>query len=313
MINLKHRLLESGLVLENAYLDKYVTIIFNNRSTNKEKFKTDAHHIIPAFYYRASNNRIDNSTSNIVNLYSKDHILAHIFLALCVTDKYKDAAAHSVGRVITGHEGHYENIEAAVDLLDFEELQKINEIRKHAISEASKLRKPNKNKIWINNGATNRMILPEDYDTYAKQGYTKGRTPLPEEGIEKMRQSRKGQKPSQATIDKRRAAWKKRYEAGEISVSVSTSTREQISNTLVEYYKINKHVSKGKIAINNKQLKKVKYVNEEDLPSWEAAGWEKGGSYCKKYRIFKDNRYKCVTEDTLQTWLNDGWELQGKS
>ena len=44
---------------------------------------------MPRFYFRTNKIPIDNSTKNIANLVFKDHILAHYYLALCATNKYK--------------------------------------------------------------------------------------------------------------------------------------------------------------------------------------------------------------------------------
>ena len=88
-MNLKEKLLSLNIVIDNSYLDFYCQLIDNNRSTKKEKSKTQKHHIIPRYYYRENNLEIDNSKENIVYLDYKDHILAHYYLCLCSNDKYR--------------------------------------------------------------------------------------------------------------------------------------------------------------------------------------------------------------------------------
>ena len=87
MNQLKDYLLDFGIFYENEYLEKYVDLIELNRSGCKEKYKTNKHHIIPQSYYKRHNIVIDNSNNNIVNLLYKDHILAHYYLCLCLSDK----------------------------------------------------------------------------------------------------------------------------------------------------------------------------------------------------------------------------------
>ena len=88
-MNLKEKILSFGLVHDNEYLDKYVEIIERKSAPVKQIGIHNKHHIIPRFYYKINRIPIDNSTENIANLVFKDHILAHYYLALCATDKYK--------------------------------------------------------------------------------------------------------------------------------------------------------------------------------------------------------------------------------
>lgn len=86
MEQLKDYLLNFGIFSKNDYLDKYVELIESNRDRQKEKYKTDKHHIIPRSYYKKHGIVIDNSDNNTVNLLYKDHILAHYYLCLCLSD-----------------------------------------------------------------------------------------------------------------------------------------------------------------------------------------------------------------------------------
>lgn len=87
-MDIKSKLLELDLVEDNEYLDKYVELI-NNSTVTKQKYKTHTHHIIPRFYYTDNNLDVDNSTNNIVELYVKDHLLAHYYLFKCGKGTFK--------------------------------------------------------------------------------------------------------------------------------------------------------------------------------------------------------------------------------
>jgi len=85
---LKKTLLEIGIVLDNEYLDLYISLINQNLTTKQEIHKTQRHHIIPKYYYKENGLKINNKVENIVNLFFKDHVLAHYYLALCSTKNY---------------------------------------------------------------------------------------------------------------------------------------------------------------------------------------------------------------------------------
>ena len=82
MQELKNKLLETGIFIDNEYLDLYCELINNNRNTVKEKHRTQCHHIIPRCYFNIIGIDIDNSENNLVNLLLKDHVLAHCYLVL---------------------------------------------------------------------------------------------------------------------------------------------------------------------------------------------------------------------------------------
>lgn len=97
MNNLKQKLLNTGIVEENLYLNKYIELIDLNQNTNWEKFKTQKHHIIPRYWFREKNLKIDNSKNNIVNLPYAEHLLAHYYLALCASNtNYRIKATKSL-------------------------------------------------------------------------------------------------------------------------------------------------------------------------------------------------------------------------
>ena len=82
-MDIKWQLLNTLAVLDNKYLDKYITLITENKTTKKETFITQKHHIIPRYVFKNLNLPIDNSSYNIVNLKFSDHLLAHYYLMKC--------------------------------------------------------------------------------------------------------------------------------------------------------------------------------------------------------------------------------------
>lgn len=86
---LKQELIKTNCFDDNNYLDLYCSLIYENRNRKKEKYKTQKHHIIPKCYYKLNNLDINNDDNNLVNLYFKDHILAHYYLCLCVNKNEK--------------------------------------------------------------------------------------------------------------------------------------------------------------------------------------------------------------------------------
>lgn len=83
MNDLKSKLLSLNVCVDNEYLDKYVDLIESNHDREREKFKTQRHHIIPKYYYKSVNEAVDNSKDNLVNLLYSEHIVAHSYLMMC--------------------------------------------------------------------------------------------------------------------------------------------------------------------------------------------------------------------------------------
>ena len=101
---LKEKLLNTGIIIDNEWLDKYVNIIVDKSIEKHIKFHSQAHHIIPKCYFRFTNRTVDNSASNKVELMFIDHALAHLYLANCTNDmqfKHRNMKAvdHVLGNV----------------------------------------------------------------------------------------------------------------------------------------------------------------------------------------------------------------------
>lgn len=127
---LKNKLLATNCFLDNKYLDKYCELIINNLETQKEKYKTQYHHIIPRCYYKLIGLDVDNSRNNLVNLLYKDHILAHYYLCLCTEGKLKYKLSNAFFH-LTYRTWKYENFDP-LNVLN--EYQNIYEEYKEAFS-----------------------------------------------------------------------------------------------------------------------------------------------------------------------------------
>lgn len=103
MLKLKKLLLDTGLVIDNQYLDEYVELIINNYDSIKIKNNTQEHHSIPVFCYsltevnkyqmadldsaerRRAATKLANADKNNkrVHLDYANHIKAHLLLSRC--------------------------------------------------------------------------------------------------------------------------------------------------------------------------------------------------------------------------------------
>ena len=82
-MDIKQKLLSLDIFNDNEYFKSYVELITNNIERKPIIHQTQRHHIIPKYYFKKNNLKCDNSKYNIVNLYYKDHIIAHYFLSHC--------------------------------------------------------------------------------------------------------------------------------------------------------------------------------------------------------------------------------------
>ena len=88
---LQEKLTSLNFILDNEYLHEYIKLLVSNIETKYSPGKTQRHHIIPRWYYTNHDLPVDNSSDNLINLYFKDHILAHYYLSLCTEGKFKYA------------------------------------------------------------------------------------------------------------------------------------------------------------------------------------------------------------------------------
>jgi len=101
--DLKQKLLSTNLVIDNEYLEKYIKLLFQNLTTEKEYGKTQKHHIFPKCLSKILNIPIDNT---VVNLCYKDHILAHYYLIYAANNtQLKTANIHAFNHLLK-FQGH---------------------------------------------------------------------------------------------------------------------------------------------------------------------------------------------------------------
>lgn len=90
ILDLETRLTACQGFVSNEYLSKYCQLVERNRRRSR-RGNTNAHHIIPRFWFKMMNKPVDNTLSNLVNLEYREHVLAHYYLCLCTTDKLQYA------------------------------------------------------------------------------------------------------------------------------------------------------------------------------------------------------------------------------
>lgn len=97
MLKTKYELLNLGLVVDNEYLDKYISL-FNSDVQIQSDTTMQKHHFIPIYYYKKlyhvgrkqAEVYASNDKNNIVkNVTMRTHILLHFYLEKCSTEKYR--------------------------------------------------------------------------------------------------------------------------------------------------------------------------------------------------------------------------------
>lgn len=192
-MNIKQNLLNTKLFIDNQYLDNYCEIIENNEYTKKQKFKTQVHHIIPRCICLKLNIDSMNDKDNLINLYYKDHLLAHYYLCLCCNDAYLRCKLFIAINFMLGNIKQYNSVtlekecKAILEALPkyqtlYEESNKIRAIliaKKnlgHSTSVETKLKisLKNKGRIYINKDSIVKSIFPNELNNYLSTGWTKG-------------------------------------------------------------------------------------------------------------------------------------------
>ena len=94
-MDIKFELINTGLFLDDEWLEQYVALMTRNLTTEKEQYKTQRHHIIPRYCYFSKNISVNNSKENIIHLSIIDHVYAHYYLTRCSTTDYSKYANES--------------------------------------------------------------------------------------------------------------------------------------------------------------------------------------------------------------------------
>ena len=233
---IKLKLLSSNLVVDNEYLDKYVTLIENNLTTKRKKFVTQRHHIIPRYYYKLNNLPLDNSKDNIVNLPYKYHFLAHLYLSKCsITEEFaynNIVALHYMTNKVDFNDD-WDNVDLELLQEEYERAKeylskhnpmyddKIREQHKEIVSSLEvrekisntmkiklangelfskeireKISNSQKGMLCMNKDGVYTRIHKEDLEKYLEDGWLRGARPLSKEHQEALRKSHVGKKYS---------------------------------------------------------------------------------------------------------------------
>lgn len=91
---LRQKLLATGEFEDNNFLDLYIQLIAT-REQLSEQIGCEIHHILPRSYYRACNQEVDNTESNLARLQYVDHCHAHWLLANCTRGKLQKDSCYA--------------------------------------------------------------------------------------------------------------------------------------------------------------------------------------------------------------------------
>lgn len=122
MTETKRKLLSFNIFMNNEYLDKYVELCANHVQPDCNNYY-EAHHIIPRCVFHYFGLDVDNSERNIVNLTSKNHLMAHYFLCLCIENQdVKEKLVFALLMMLNTRT--FPNYESLLEMLDrYEELK----------------------------------------------------------------------------------------------------------------------------------------------------------------------------------------------
>lgn len=305
----KEELLNLEIFIDNIYFQKYLELINKNISRSKEKHKTQRHHIIPRCYYKLNAKLCDNSTTNIVNLLYKDHVLAHYYLALCTKGNFKYYMICSLSHII-GNAGKFSDDPNLKNNLTYflekqEHYQELYEFSCEYKAEKYKGRK-------ISAETINKRL-----ETARKNGSLKHSEETKAKMRHKHNMSGKKKKPmSEETKAKLRllATGRKNNRVGEVWVNNGKNQHYIKNEDLYEY--LNNGYVKGKLKPNiSEEGRKVlmelgrKLGKKAKTPEQIAKIKEK---LQKKIAITNEQQNKHVDKEDLEYYLNNGWRIGAK-
>lgn len=198
----KEDLLKTGCFIDNEFLEKYMTLLQENQ--NNESI-LERHHIIPKCYYKMVGKEIDNSNDNIVDLTIKNHLMAHYYLANCISNKI---LYHKLAYMFSLIAATREKVLQEDDIKFIENLPLYSELRKA--------------NYW-----KGRSRSQEQRDKIRAAQYK--RTP---ELQEKMSQALRGKKRSIETRERMRQAALRRDKSTRATGPLPDSVKKKISETL---------------------------------------------------------------------------------
>ncbi|MCK9470197.1 MAG: hypothetical protein M0Q88_00395 [Bacilli bacterium] len=140
-MDIQSKLLKLNIFENNEFFQKYVYLLETNRDTEKIKFKTASHHIIPKSFCKKLGIKVDNSKSGVINLSHRDHALAHYYIAMCTKDDYLRYSSISAIQHIIGFNKkmNQENIDQFIENLDSYQALKEEQFAYHSSITKGKL------------------------------------------------------------------------------------------------------------------------------------------------------------------------------
>lgn len=337
-MNTKEKLLATQDFIDNEYLDKYVDLIDKNFSTDAVSKQTNKHHIIPAYYFRHFDLPIDNSDENLVNLYYRDHMLAHLYLSGCTEGRNRYWNLYSIFMMSGQRYLAADELEFLEKLPEYQTLYEqaisaapnhrkgttVSEETRQRMREASALRAAmnpsTKGRIWVNNGEVDKMIHPEDFEEYESLGFVAGRVfrhseetraaqserskgPRSKEFCEKMsviaKETAKNRNPE---------SYKKQGKSLSLYYADRPGTFKGKTHTEESKQK-NREAHLGKVYITDGINDKV--IDSSDVQKYLSTGlWREGASKGRttgKIWVMRDNTNKLIQPEDLDAYLSQGY------
>lgn len=284
---IRQDILDKGLCKENKFFDLYLDLIWENKNTLREKFKTERHHIIPKFYYKQQGVELDNSENNLVNLSYADHIKAHLYLLLAVESIYQRFASFAAHRTLTGHQGFYKSLDEAnnlLNILDFESLQEAKELIRYQVGLKSSQQFHNRGRRWMYNEKldSHKLVRKSDISAFLLQGWELSRNfKHSEDSKQKNRAKHLNKTYSKDRTLKIKATVESRYGSyQEMNLQckglLTAEQKQHLSLTAAEYFKTHSQVNKGKICVYDPASYRNKYILADELPNYLAKGYLRG-------------------------------------
>ena len=176
-MTLKTRLLDTGVFIDNEYLNKYIDLVTSCALEDRIVYSAQRHHILPVAYFKKLQLPVDNSTSNIVLLEYKNHVLAHYYLTFCTVDWLRGKTA-SAFILLTDLAEYNDESELLLDLPKLDELYKYglkNRAESARITHSGKHTNHHDGKIYMNDGHVSVCVYPQQQGELEEQGFVRGR------------------------------------------------------------------------------------------------------------------------------------------
>lgn len=266
---LKQKLLDTGLFIDNVYLDDYIALI-----TNPFYFSnyTEYHHVIPVYCYKKqygisdrylATKKADADINNkLVKLSFADHIKAHWLLSKCSLVKENEFAVYQMTSKIIGMTDiRKTNNEILKNGLTEEEFQYINLIKEDLVA--------NSNYYW---SAWEELWLKENYKKYSRK-YCAEFLDKTEAGIHKKCQTLKLMKASTKWTDEDDAWLSENYKSLGI-VNCSVYLNRSYNSIIARLAKLNLDIDEKLVRSRMKYSTKCRHRWTEEEEAWLLNNYE---------------------------------------